>query len=479
MTPTNTNAAPGQRLALALVLLAATACGGGSSASPSDRLTQFTRQELERQGVPGAAVAVIENGELVYQQGFGFKDLARTAPVGPDTLFGAGSTTKMLVASAVLTLVEQGKLDLDAPVTDYVPTFQVASGDPSSITLRHLLSHTSGLPDIERLGSCNQDLAQWFQDEARRAPIMSTPGTLWNYSGQGYMLAGLVLEELSGESFEDAMRHRVFDPAGMEHATFDPQVARQRDHSLGHLAPQAREVELDSYTCRATEPAGAALFLSAPEMARFAQALLSGGGAILAPGSVAALEASEMETHQIPGEAYGLGLAARDVPEAGAPGTRIYYHGGNDGRFAASVALVPERGFAVVVLFNGTVSAPDVVSQKALELFLGIREALPGPTLIENPGKWRTDPSTWVKYTGTYDEPYTYGRAVVTLEEEKLFVEMVDQAPGVKREMMQVAQDYFAVLATGIDVTFWFGEDPQAASYVVTRRGVFTRADGT
>lgn len=471
---TSLNAAPSRRATPVVLLLLAIGCGGGGgSSSTYDRLAQFTREEMDRQGVSGAAVAVVENGELVYQQGFGFKDLAHTAPVASDTLFGIGSTTKILVASAVLTLVEQGRLDLDAPITEYVPAFRVASGDPAAIHVRHLLNHSSGLPDIDpELGPCGLDLTRWF--EANQAPILSPPGTLWNYSGRGYMLAGLALEKLSGESFEEAMRHRIFEPAGMEHATFDPQVAKQRDHSLGHRGPRAGEVDLDSYGCRATEPAGGALFVSAPEMARFAQALLAGGGGILAPGSIAAMETREMETHQIPGEAYGLGLSMRDVPDASGP--RVYYHGGNDGRFASSVALVPERGFAVVVLFNAD-SAPVVVSQKALELVPGIRDALPVPTLMEHPDAWRTDPSTWAKYTGTYDEPYTYGRAVVTLEGGKLWFELVDRAPVVKMEMAQTAADYFKVLNTGIDVAFWFGEDPGAARYAVTRTAVFTRTE--
>jgi CubicO group peptidase (beta-lactamase class C family) len=439
-------------------------------------LTQFTRQEIELQGVPGAAVAVVANGELVYQQGFGFKDLAHTVPVAPDTLFGVGSVTKMLVATAALTLVEEGKLDLDAPINQYIPSFSVTSGDPSAIHVRHLLSHTSGLPDIDaELGSCSQDLTQWFADEAHRAPILSTPGMLWNYSGRGYMLAGLALEELSGESFEDAMRHRVFEPAGMGQTTFDPQIAKERDHSFGHLAPRAGDVDVDSYSCRATEPTGAALFASAPDMARFAQALLSGGGSVLASDSVAALETSQMATHQIPGEAYGLGLNMRNVPDASGP--RVYYHGGNDGRFAASVALVPERGFAVIVLFNDTAGQPEVVSQQALELVLGIRKAIPVPTLVEHPDEWLTDPSTWGKYTGTYNEPHTYGRALVTLEDGKLWVEMVDGAPGVKMEMMQVADDYFHVSTTGMNVTYWFEQYAGAARYAVTRTGVFTRVE--
>jgi CubicO group peptidase (beta-lactamase class C family) len=462
------------RSTLVVLLAVLAACGGGGErGSKADQLGDFVRAELRRQGVPGAAVAVVEDGVVVYEQGFGSKDLAGTAPVGPDTLFAAGSCTKMLVAGALLTLREEGRLDLDAPITDYLPsTFQLLDADPSTIHVRNLLAHTSGIPHWLP-ASCSESLSEWYQDEDRRTHLLVPPGTVWNYSGAGYSLAGLVLERIAGEPFAEAMRHRIFEPAGMTRATFDPEVAMADDHSLGHYGAGPSEVELDSIYCPMAQPAGSSLYVSAPQLARFAAALLAGGGAVLQPASVAAMQERQTDTHVFPGEGYGLGLSMRD-----AGGVRVYYHGGNDGRFAASVALVPDRNVAVAVLFNrdGWV-VPQVVAQKALELYAGIRDAVPEAVYAADPDAFLTDPSTWAKYTGTYDEPLRYGRVVVTLEDGKLVVELVDTAPGVKMEAVQAAGDLFHVAEADLNVAFWFDGDPGAAKYGVSRDAVFTRVE--
>ncbi|HEX7505234.1 MAG TPA: serine hydrolase domain-containing protein [Polyangia bacterium] len=456
----------------ALALLASAGCPVNSDATFAE-LADFTQAEIARQKVPGAAIAVVENGAVTHQMGFGTKQLGKDSPVQSDTLFGIGSATKMLVASAVLTLREQGKVDLDAPVTNYVPTFQLTGADPSSVQVRHLLDHTSGLPDFG-MNLCAQSLSEWFSDPAQVTPLWSTPGKLWNYSNRNYSLAGLLLENVSGQPFAQAMQTRIFGPAGMIGATFDPNAAMAGNHSLGH-APDAQmnlqPVELDTINCPVWQPAGGAFYASAPDMARFAQALLANGAPVLKPDSVAAMEALEIETHWFPGESYGFGLFARD-----SQGTRVYYHGGADGRFMTTVVLVPSRQFAIVVLLNSGVSSPEIIAQKALDLFLGISDVLPIAHIVANPTDWQTPPSTWTKYTGMYFEPYTYGHARITVENGVLMGELVDLDPGSKAPLTQLATDTFTIDGLGM-LTFWFEGNPDAAKYGISRAGVFTRTE--
>jgi CubicO group peptidase (beta-lactamase class C family) len=462
------------RFTFSLALLASAGCPANSDATFAE-LADFTRAEIARQKVPGAAIAVVEYGALTHQMGFGTKQLGKDDPVHANTLFGIGSATKMLVASAVLTLREQGKLDLDSPVTTYVPTFQLTGADPASIHVRHLLDHTSGLPDLG-VDLCAQSLSEWFGDPAQVTPLWSAPGKLWNYSNRNYSLAGLLLENVSGQPFAQAMQARVFGPAGMIGATFDPIAAMAGDHALGHaldaqMNPQP--VELDTINCPVMAPAGGAFYASAPDMARFAQALLAQGAPIVQPDSVSAMEDLESQTHWFPGESYGFGLFARD-----AQGTRVYYHGGEDRRFTSMVAFVPSRQFAVVVLLNSGAGLPDTIAQKALDLFLGISDVLPFPHIAANPTDWQTSPSTWTQYTGTYDEPYTFGRARVTLENGQLMGELVDTNPGTKVPLTQMATDTFIVKdLDNLMLTFWFEDNPDAAKFGVTRAGVFTRTD--
>lgn len=455
-----------------LAVLASAGCPVNSEATFQE-LADFTTAEIARQKVPGAAVAVVENGTITHHMGFGTKQLGKDDPVNADTLFGIGSATKMLVASAVLTLREQGSVDLDAPVTNYVPTFQLASADPSTVHVRHLLDHTSGLPDFGQ-ALCAQSLSEWFSDPAQVTPLWSTPGKLWNYSNRNYSLAGLLLENVSRQPFAQAMQTRVFGPAGMLGATFDPTMAMAGDHALGHV-PDAgnnlQPVELDTINCPVWQPAGGAFYASAPDMARFAQALLAKGAPVLKPDSVAAMEALESETHWFPGESYGFGLFARDTQ-----GTRVYYHGGEDGRFTTTVVMVPSRQFAVVVLLNSGLGGPEIIAQKALDLFLGISDVLPLAHIVAKPADWQTPPSTWTKYTGMYFEPYTYGHARVTLEGGVLMGELVDLDPGNKVPLTQLATDTFTTAGLGM-LTFGFEDTPNAAKYCITREGVFTRID--
>ena len=458
--------------AFSLVVLASAGCPANSDAAFAE-LSDFTKAEIARQQVPGAAVAVVENGAVTHQMGFGEKQLGKDDPVQADTLFGIGSATKMLVASAVLTLREQGKVDLDAPVTSYVPTFQLTGADPSSVHVRHVLDHTSGLPDLG-MALCAQSLSEWFNDPAQVTPLWSAPGKLWNYSNRNYALAGLLLENVSGQPFAQAMQTRVFGPAGMAGATFEPTVAMAGDHSLGHVLDaqgNLQPVELDTINCPVMAPAGGAFYASAPDMARFAKALLAKGAPVLKSDSVSAMEELESETHWFPGESYGFGLFARDTQ-----GTRVYYHGGEDGRFTTTVVLVPSRQFAVVVLLNSGMGYPEVIAQKALDLFLGISDVLPIAHIVANPADWQTPASTWTKYTGMYFEPYTFGHARITVENGVLMGELVDLDPGVKAPLTQLATDTFTVEGLGM-LTFWFEDNPNAAKYGITREGVFTRVE--
>jgi CubicO group peptidase (beta-lactamase class C family) len=308
---------------------------------------------------------------------------------------------------------------------------------------------------------CAQSLSEWFSDPAQVTPLWSAPGKLWNYSNRNYSLAGLLLENVSGQPFAQAMQARVFGPAGMLGATFDPTTAMAGDHSLGHvLDAQAnlQPVELDTINCPVWQPAGGAFYASAPNLARFAQAMLAKGTPVLTAESVAAMEELESETHWFPGESYGFGLFARDTQ-----GARVYYHGGEDGRFSTMVAFVPSRQFAIVVLLNSGAALPETIAQKALDLFLGISDALPFADIAANPTLWQTPPSTWTKYTGLYFEPYTYGHARVTLENGVLMGELVDFNPGNKAPLTQLATDTFATDGLGM-LTFWFEDNPSAAN---------------
>ena len=188
-----------------------------SSPLPIDRIEQFVREEMQRQKVPGVAIAVVQGGETRLARGFGLANVELGVPVSTKTVFQSASLGKQFSVMAVMLQVEEGKLSLDAPLTRIFPDAPAAW---SGITPRHLLTHTSGIPDYtEGLIDMRRD---YSEDEmlakAFTLPLQFSPGTQWSYSNTGYLLLGIVVRRVSGRFYGDVLADRVFAPLGMKSA---------------------------------------------------------------------------------------------------------------------------------------------------------------------------------------------------------------------------------------------------------------------
>ena len=198
----------------ACLLLATAPCAG---AAETDRVDAFVRAEMERQKVPGVAVAVIQKGHVAKVAGYGLANVELNVPVGPTTVFQSGSLGKQFTAVAVMLQVEDGKLALDDSIAKFFP------GAPSTwqpITVRHLLTHTSGIPDYE--GGVLDLQRNYTEDELATFAFGLKPefsaGARWNYSNTGYVLLGIIVHKVSGRFYGDVLRDRVFTPLGMRTA---------------------------------------------------------------------------------------------------------------------------------------------------------------------------------------------------------------------------------------------------------------------
>ncbi len=434
----------------------------------------YMQRQMAAAGVPGGAIAVVVNGKLAFQAGLGIERQGDLTPVGATTLFRVASLSKPVLAATALRLVETGALDLTAPITTYVPSFRLQPPfDPATITTQELLDHTSGIPDFDPSMSCPVDpgeLAQWFLT-AGRGNLWTPPGAVWNYSNQGYALAGWVVASAAGTSFEDAVAGAVFGPAGMTTATFDPAVAMAEDHADGHAMQFGKVVVSppDAYDCEVTRPPGGVI-ASVVDYAHFAEVLLASGagasGPVLRPASVAAMETGLVDTASLPnqGARYGDGLVV--YGDYGGQ-TVVTHEGLLDYGYQSSMWLVPAQGFAVVVFYNGLSLPPDNVSQHALDAFLydGDAEAPDGST----------SPASWQAYAGRYYDPFQLGAVTVDLDAGTLFVSVprlyVEGAP-----LKQQGGAAFAgpIGPTAPGVTFYPG--PCGPSqWFVTRGGVGSR----
>jgi CubicO group peptidase (beta-lactamase class C family) len=301
------------------------------------------------------ALAVIEGDRVVHQRGFGVAD-ARDRPVTPQTLFRIGSNTKGFTALAIMQLVEQGKVDLDAPVQRYLPWFHLADTDASArITVEQLLHQTSGIPGSALYDSFvdpGLTLEQYGRDLATVSPDRPV-GSGFQYSNANYSLAGLLVEAVSGQTYADYVQQHIFDPLQMTRSAASPQGEAWLGLAQGHswlfgLGPFPAD---DAFN-QANLPAGY-ISSTAEDLSHYLVAQLNGGRygstQVLSPGGVARL-------HQAPsgneGYALGWGVGVRD-------GVHLADHTGETIRFISRQFLDLDNRRGLIVLTNATNQLPS------------------------------------------------------------------------------------------------------------------------
>jgi CubicO group peptidase (beta-lactamase class C family) len=319
-------------------------------------LADVVREQLERRAVPGLALGIAAHGE-VETAAYGTASVDTGVPVRPDSVFRIASITKPFTATLAFVLAEQEKLALDEPVL---------TGE--GITLRHLLSHQSGL-DCELPGGLD-GVGSLQLIDASSIRRWTPPGELWAYSNAGFWIAGAAIERASGQSFEDAMREHVLAPLGLERTTFELEEALLWPAAVGHEPvgdPRAREqrVVRTSYRFpRVRRPSGG-LLSTVGDLLRFADAH---SGERFAPMREALVDAI--------GCSWGLGWRLERVD-----GVSLALHDGGYAGFVSRLLLAPAHGFAFAALANSVRGddAIDVIADAALELVCGVKRERPQP----------------------------------------------------------------------------------------------------
>jgi CubicO group peptidase (beta-lactamase class C family) len=311
------------------------------------------------------------------------------AAVDPDTVFVVGSVTKTFTATAVMRLVADGKVDLDAPVRRYVPEFKLKDERAAAaITMLNLLNHTAGLDwrMSAETGEGDDALALYVAKMAESEPI-APPGTRASYSQVGYNLAGRVIEKVTGLTFERAVASLLFEPLGLSHTFFATADVMTRRFAVGHNLGKdgTLSVARQWKDTRANNPGGDA-GSSVADLLRWARFHLGDGraetGEQVLP--AAALRQMQQQTAELRGstlgDALGIGWFLRDID-----GVHTVEHNGSANGQFANLLTVPERDFAVAVLSNagpdGGLAVNQAVVRWALEHYLGVadRDAEPLP----------------------------------------------------------------------------------------------------
>lgn len=403
----------------------------------------WIEERLEDLRVPGVGVGVVKDGEVIHLEGYGLAELEGERPATASTLFAIGSSSKAFTAAAIGLLVDEGGVDWDDRVRAHIPEFALAdSAVADRITIRDFLSHRSGLP--------RHDIVWYANPDESRAELLSRMAHLqptadlrqrWQYNNFGFMVSGVVVERVSGLSWEDFVDERIFTPLGMERSNFDIlALPEMGDHAKGYGLRDDELVLLPYRAIPAMGPAGS-INSSAEEMVEWIKLQLAlgehGGERLLTSGTAQEMQNPQMVVGGKPATtlegpmSYGLGWFVQPY--------RGHYraqHGGNIDGFSALVELYPDDDLGIVVLSNrnGT-PAPSIISERIADHVLGLEivDAEEANDDDEDEGDDEDDdedrddeegpegpPSHgWESYAGTFEHP-GYGEAEIRVQGEGL-----------------------------------------------------------
>ena len=387
-----------------------------------EALDSAARAHVEHAMVPGVSVAVVRDGEPLLQRGYGFADLEWRVPTPADggASYEIGSITKQFTAAVVLQLAEQGKVDLDADFTTYV-AFDTKG---RTVPVRRLLDHTSGIKGYTEMPAFGElsvrdlprdSLLRLVEKEA----FDFEPGTALIYNNSAYFLLGLVIEEVTGKTYEAVVEEMIFDPIGMEDSYYCSEFEVRADRAHGYDAAGPTRLVRARYLDHTWPYAAGSLCSTVADLVRWNRALH--GGQVLSPESYRAM------TTPAPLEdgtevRYAMGLGVDEVQ-----GRRSITHGGGINGFLSDGRYYPDEDLIVVVLQNSTgPRGPAGLGSALAELVLG---PLPEP-LAE-----RAYEGDLGELTGTYSGP-ARGRPMtidVLVEDGRLALRICEQPPQMPR----------------------------------------------
>jgi serine beta-lactamase-like protein LACTB len=326
------------------VALAAAMPAVGSGAEPSGaardaRLDALVTEAMRAQKIPALTVAAASADRMLYSRAFGSADLENSVPATAETLIRTASIAKPITAVAAMTLVEAGKLDLDAPVQTYCPLFPPKQWP---ISMRELLSHTSGIrhynPGEPEYTHHYRFMADGFAIFAAD-PLLFRPGTAWQYSTYGYTVAGCAIEGAAGERFADYVAAHVLEPAGMTHTRVDDQLDIVPHRARGYQRVDAEVKNAELMDSSYKIPGGGYL-TTAEDLVRFAQALLD--GKLVKPATL-----TQMWTPlAVSGtNSYGLGFRILE-------GGKFVTHTGGQAGTTTVLLIVPAQRFSIAIMAN-------------------------------------------------------------------------------------------------------------------------------
>ena len=395
---------------LVFVLLSAGFCAAQNGAPANqevNRMDQIVRSYVDNKQFMGTAL-VARGDQVLFSKGYGYANLEWNVPNAPDTKFRLGSVTKQFTAASILLLEERGKLNINDPVKKYLPD---APSAWDRITIYHLLTHTSGVPNftsfpdyakLEPFAATPEQLVARFRDRA----LDFQPGEKWNYSNSGYVLLTLLLEKVSGESYEKFVRENIFSPLGMKDSGYDSNSAVIPHRAAGYT-PGKNGVENAGFIHMSIPQGAGALYSTTEDLLKWEVGLF--GGKLLKPATLAKMTTPFKDN-------YALGLQVETVA-----GHKAIQHGGGIEGFNTNLAYYPDDKLTVVVLGNLNSGAPGEISGKLASVARGETVRLPGERK-----EITLDPAALGRFVGAY-QLGPGANFLITLDGKQLFSKLGNQ----------------------------------------------------
>jgi CubicO group peptidase (beta-lactamase class C family) len=333
-----------------------------TSGSTSDAVAQYVKAEMARQHIPGVALLVSRNGEPVRAQGFGFSNVELQVPVKPETLFQSGSVGKQFTATAVMMLVEEGRVGLDDSITKYFP------GAPASwkpVTIRHLLSHTGGFTDYPKNFDFRKDRGE---DELLKIveaiPLAFAPGTSWSYSNLGYLTLGILIHRVTGTFYGDVLQARIFRPLGMPATRIISEADIIPNRSAGYRLVKGELKNQEWVSPVLNTTADGSLYFSVLDLAKWDEALYT--EKLLKRSSLDQMwTVAKLNNGQPNSGHYGFGWEITI-----SHGHRLIDHDGAWQGFKTQISRYVDDKLTVVVLANLAEADPGKIAEHVAELYL-------------------------------------------------------------------------------------------------------------
>jgi CubicO group peptidase (beta-lactamase class C family)/D-alanyl-D-alanine dipeptidase len=414
-----------------------------------EALRPFIERQLSEKQIPGLSIALVDDQQVVWAQGFGVADAAGKKAATAETVYRIGSVSKLFTDIAIMQMVERGELNLDAPITDYLPDFRPRNPFGTPITLRELMSHRSGLlrePPVGNYFETTEPSLAATVRSLNETELVFAPQTHTKYSNAAIAVIGYLLQERNHQPFAAYLKHSVLDPIGMKHSSFEP------DPAIVQNLAKAKMWTYDGKTFEAPTfqlgmmPAGS-MYSTVTDVGRFVSVLLArgktDGGVLVKPATL-----DEMWSPQFPnsgGRVFGLGFVVGTLD-----GHRVVGHGGAIYGFATSLDLLPDDKLGVVVTAteDSANAVTDRIATEALRLVLAQRAgkpiSLPLPTSPVSREMGR-------RIAGRYGE----GSAAVDLTYLGGKLNMLPVDGGAQQELRQLGDDFVVdgILGYGTQVT--------------------------